>query len=125
MRFPGGNWIEGDDLAHMYHWKYTIGNIDARTPLWNTWGYNTTQGLGFHEYLQLCEDLGAEPLFGINCGMSLGDRSVPLGRMGQWVQDALDAIEYANGPTNSVWGGAARAGRPSRAVQFEIHGNRQ
>ena len=103
MRFPGGNWIEGDDLAHMYHWKRTIGPMDSRTPLWNTWGYNTTQGLGFKEYLQLCEDLGAEPVFAINCGMSLRG-SVPSGQMGQWIQDALDAIEYANGPTNTVWG---------------------
>jgi alpha-L-arabinofuranosidase len=114
MRFPGGNWIEGDDVAHMYQWKKTIGDIDARTPLWNTWGYNTTQGLGFYEYLQLCEDLGAEPLFGVNCGMALGDKSVPLGQMGQWIQDALDAIEYANGPTNSVWGALrAEAGHPA------------
>lgn len=113
MRFPGGNWIEGDDLAHMYHWKSTIGPVDSRTPLWNTWGYNTTQGLGFEEYLQLCEDLGAEPVFAINCGMSLRD-SVPLGQMGQWIQDALDAIEYANGPTNSVWGSLrAQAGHPA------------
>ena len=113
MRFPGGNWIEGDDLAHMYHWKYTIGDIDSRTPLWNTWGYNTTHGLGFHEYLQLCEDLGAEPLFDINDGMSLHD-SVPQTRMGEWIQDAMDAIEYANGPTNTVWGGLrAKAGHPA------------
>src|ERR1022692_1353907 len=113
MRFPGGNWIEGDDVPHMYHWKYTIGDLNSRTPLWNTWGYNTTHGLGFHEYLQLCEDLGAEPLFDINDGMSLRD-SVPLGQMGQWIQDALDAIEYANGPTNSVWGGLrAQAGHPA------------
>jgi len=113
MRFPGGNWVEGDDIAHMYHWKYTIGDIDARTPLWNTWGYNTTHGLGFHEYLQLCEDLGAEPLFDINDGLSLHD-SVPLAQMGQWIQDALDAIEYANGPTNTVWGGLrAKAGHPA------------
>jgi alpha-L-arabinofuranosidase len=113
MRFPGGNWVEGDDIAHMYHWKYTIGDIDSRTPLWNTWGYNTTQGLGYFEYLQLCEDLGAEPLFGINDGMALNGISVPMGRMGQWVQDALDAVEYANGPTNSVWGGLrAQAGHP-------------
>lgn len=113
MRFPGGNWIEGDDIAHMYHWKYTIGDIDSRTPLWNTWGYNTTQGLGFHEYLQLCEDLGAEPLFDISDGMSLHD-SVPLARMGDWIQDAMDAIEYANGPTNTVWGGLrAQAGHPA------------
>jgi len=114
MRFPGGNWIEGDDLAHMYHWKYTIGDIDSRAPLWNTWGYNTTQGLGFYEYLQLCEDLGAEPLFGISCGIALGDKYVPMSQMGQWIQDALDAIEYANGPTNSVWGGLrAKAGHPA------------
>jgi alpha-L-arabinofuranosidase len=113
MRFPGGNWVEGDDIDHMYHWKYTIGDIDSRTPLWNTWGYNTTQGLGYFEYLQLCEDLGAEPLFDINDGMALNGISVPMGRMGQWVQDALDAVEYANGPTNSVWGGLrAQAGHP-------------
>lgn len=114
MRFPGGNWIEGDDIAHMYHWKYTVGDIDSRIPLWNTWGYDTTQGLGFYEYLQLCEDLGAEPLFGINDGMALNGITVPMGQMGQWVQDALDAIEYANGPTNSVWGGLrAEAGHPA------------
>jgi alpha-L-arabinofuranosidase len=112
MRFPGGNWIEGDDLAHMYHWKSTIGPTDTRTPLWNTWGYNTTQGLGFEEYLQLCEDLGAEPLFDINCGMSLRD-SVPRGQMGQWVQDALDAIQFASGDTNTVWGALrAQNGHP-------------
>ncbi len=69
----------------MYHWKDTIGDIDSRTPLWNTWGYNTTQGLGFYEYLQLCEDLGAEPLFGINCGMCARRQSradEPDGSMG-------------------------------------------
>jgi alpha-L-arabinofuranosidase len=113
MRFPGGNWVEGDDRAHMYRWKTTVGDIDARTPLWNTWGYNTTQGLGFHEYLQLCEDLGVEPLFCINDGMSLHD-SVPMEQMGPWVQDALDAIEYANGPTNTVWSSLrAKAGHPA------------
>ncbi len=114
MRFPGGNWIEGDDIAHMYHWKETIGDIDIRTPLWNTWGYNTTQGLGYFEYLRLCEDLGCEPVFGINCGMALGGISVPMNNMEPWVQDALDAVEYANGPTNSMWGARrAQAGHPA------------
>ena len=51
MRFPGGCWVEGDDFAHMNHWKNTIGDIDSRTPLWNIWGYNATHGLGFYEYL--------------------------------------------------------------------------
>lgn len=104
FRFPGGCWVEGEDIAHMYNWKKTIGNVDARTPLWNIWGYHATHGLGYHEYLQLSEDLGAEPLFCINAGMSHRE-IVPMDQMGQWVQDALDAIEYANGPTNSFWGG--------------------
>ncbi|MCX6896349.1 MAG: alpha-L-arabinofuranosidase, partial [Verrucomicrobia bacterium] len=113
FRFPGGCWVEGDDFAHMNHWKDTIGNIDTRTPLWNIWKYYATQGLGYHEYLQLAEDLGAEPLFCINVGMAHKE-IIPLDRMAQWVQDALDAIEYANGPTNSVWGGMrAAAGHPA------------
>ena len=113
MRFPGGCWVEGDDFAHMNHWKDTIGDIDSRTPLWNIWDYNATQGLGFLEYLQLAEDLGAEPLFCINIGMSHKE-TVPMDRMGQWVQDALDAIEYANGPIDSVWGAKrAAAGHPA------------
>jgi alpha-L-arabinofuranosidase len=103
LRFPGGCWVEGDDFAHMNHWKNTIGSIDTRTPLWNIWGYNATHGLGYHEYLQLAEDLGAEPLLCINAGISHKE-VVPLDQMGQWVQDALDAIEYANGPENTVWG---------------------
>jgi len=113
MRFPGGCWVEGDDFAHMNHWKNTIGNLDSRTPLWNIWGYNATHGLGFYEYLQIAEDLGAEPLFCINIGMSHKE-TIPMDRMGPWVQDALDAIEYANGPTNSVWGALrAQAGHPA------------
>jgi len=103
LRFPGGCWVEGDDFEHMNHWKNTIGNIDTRTPLWNIWGYNATHGLGYHEYLQLAEDLGAEPLYCINAGVSHKE-IVPMDRMGQWIQDALDAIEYANGSVSSVWG---------------------
>ncbi len=113
LRFPGGCWVEGDDFAHMNHWKNTVGDVDLRTPLWNIWGYNATHGLGFHEYLQLSEDLGAEPLFDINVGMSHHE-TVPLDRMAQWEQDALDAVEYANGPTNSIWGAMrAAAGHPA------------
>jgi alpha-L-arabinofuranosidase len=112
LRFPGGCWVEGEDFAHMNHWKNTIGNIDKRTPLWNIWGYNATQGLGYHEYLQLAEDLGAEPLFCVNAGVSHKE-SVPLDQIGQWIQDALDAIEYANGPETSVWGSIrSRNGHP-------------
>ena len=113
LRFPGGCWVEGDDFAHMNRWKNTIGNIDTRTPLWNIWGYYATHGLGFYEYLQLAEDLGAEPLFCINVGMSHHE-VIPLDRMDQWVQDALDAVEFANGPTNSLWGARrAQMGHPA------------
>ena len=113
LRFPGGCWVEGDDFAHMNHWKKTVGNVDVREPLWNIWKYFATHGLGYHEYLQLSEDLGATPLFCINVGMSHKE-VVPLERMNEWVQDALDSIEYANGPTNSLWGGMrAKAGHPA------------
>ena len=113
LRFPGGCWVEGDDVAHMNHWKKTIGDVDAREPLWNIWKYFATHGLGYHEYLQLSEDLGATPLFCINVGMSHHE-VIPMDRMGEWVQDALDAIEYANGPTNSLWGKLrAKAGHPA------------
>jgi alpha-L-arabinofuranosidase len=113
LRFPGGCWVEGENLSRMYDWKKTIGNVDVRTPLYNIWQYYATHGLGYHEYLQLAEDLGAEPLFCINVGMSHKE-NVPMNLMGQWVQDALDAIEYANGPTNTVWGGLrAKNGHPA------------
>ncbi|MEO6731416.1 MAG: alpha-L-arabinofuranosidase C-terminal domain-containing protein [Ferruginibacter sp.] len=112
FRFPGGCWVEGDHFKQMHNWKKTIGNIDTRTSSWNFWGYNATQGLGYHEYLQLAEDLGAEPLFCINAGMSHRD-FVPMDQMGQWVQDAFDAIEYANGDESSVWGSIrAKNGHP-------------
>ncbi len=112
VRFPGGCWVEGDELKYSYHWKETIGDIALRKPLWNIWRYYATHGLGYHEYLQMCEDLGAEPLFVINVGMSHRE-VVPMDLMGQWVQDALDAIEYANCPTDSVWGGLrAKNGHP-------------
>lgn len=113
LRFPGGCWVEGHDLEHAYRWKETIGDIAHRRTQYNLWQYQSTHGLGYHEYLQLCEDLGAEPLLVINCGMSHTE-VVPLDQMGPWVQDALDAIEYANGPTNSLWGSfRARSGHPA------------
>jgi len=112
VRFPGGCWVEGDELKYSYHWKETVGDIACRKPLWNIWRYYATHGLGYHEYLQMCEDLGAEPLFVINCGMSHRE-VVPMDQMGQWVQDALDAIEYANGPADTIWGGLrAKNGHP-------------
>jgi len=113
VRFPGGCWVEGDELKWAYRWKRTIGDVAERVPLWNIWKYYATHGLGFHEYLAMCEDLGAEPLLVINCGMSHRE-NVPMEKMREWVQDALDAIEYANGPATSKWGAVrAKAGHPA------------
>ena len=103
VRFPGGCWVEGDSLNLSYRWKRTIGDIQDRWTQYNIWQYYSTNGLGFHEYLQMCQDLAAEPLFVINCGMSHRG-NVPMEEMKPWVQDALDAIEYANGPPESTWG---------------------
>jgi alpha-L-arabinofuranosidase len=112
VRFPGGCWVEGDTMALAQRWKTTIGDLSERRSQWNLWQYNSTNGLGFHEYLQLCEDLGAEPLFVINCGMSHRE-NVPMDKMGEFVQDALDVIEYANGPVDGKWGAVrAKAGHP-------------
>ena len=107
VRFPGGCWVEGNTMAEAYRWKQTIGNVWDRRTQWNLWGYWSANGVGFHEYLQLCEDLGAKALFCINCGMSHKE-TVPMDKMGEFVQDALDCIEYANGPATSKWG-AVRA----------------
>ena len=114
VRFPGGCYVCGDYLTNAVRWKKSIGDISTRPGHWNgVWNYFSSDGLGQHEYLQLCEDLGAEPLFVINCGMAHNE-VVPLDQMGPWVQDALDAIEYANGPTNSTWGALRAAnGRPA------------
>jgi alpha-L-arabinofuranosidase len=112
VRFPGGCWVEGDNLGLAYRWKETIGDIANRRYQYNLWQYHSTNGLGFHEYLQMCEDLGADPLFVINAGMS-HNGFVPLKDMKPWVQDALDALEYANGSAESRWGALrVRNGHP-------------
>lgn len=113
VRFPGGCWVEGDTMKEAYRWKQTIGDIAERRTQNNIWGYKATHGIGYHEYLQMCEDLGAEPMFCINVGMSHRE-NVPMGQMQEYVQDALDAVEYANGPADSTWGAVrAKAGHPA------------
>lgn len=119
LRFPGGCFVEGIGVENRVQWKQTIGDIAQRPGHENkNWGYRSTDGLGYFEYLQMAEDLGAEPVFVINCGMghdpnSPGQYAVPMDQMGPFVQDALDAIEYANGPVTSRWGALrAKAGHP-------------
>ncbi len=112
LRFPGGCWVEGDQCATSYRWKTTIGSKQDRITLPNLWNYTSSHGLGYHEYLELCEKLGATALFVINCGMAHKD-FIPLPSMDEYVQDALDAIEYATGSPNTRWGAIrAKNGHP-------------
>ena len=120
FRFSGGNFIEANNLTNSVRWKTTIGDLALRPGHLNdAWGYWSTDGFGYHEFLQYCEDMGMEPLYGINAGLALGyngstNNTVPLAQLGPWVQDALDAIQYANGDTNTTWGALRAAnGHPA------------
>ena len=117
IRFPGGCIVEGRELETRYQWKKTIGNIEDRKLIVNRWNtefkrrstpdYFQSFGMGFFEYFQLAEDLGAEPLPILSCGMACQYNTaelVPLDQLDPYIQDALDLIEFANGPADSNWG---------------------
>jgi alpha-N-arabinofuranosidase len=127
FRFPGGCIVEGGDLAKRYQWKQTLGPVEERPLLINRWNYEFLHrptpdyyqsfGLGFFEYFQLCEDIGASPLPIINCGMACQFNSgelCKLEELGPYIQDALDLVEFANGPVTSAWGAKRAAlGHPA------------
>ena len=117
LRFPGGCIVEGRTLARRYQWKKTVGKVEEREFLINRWNtefkhrpapdYFQSFGLGFFEYFQLAEDIGATPLPILSCGMACQFNTgemVPLEELQPFVQDALDLIEFANGPVTSAWG---------------------
>jgi len=117
IRFPGGCIVEGHDLSVRYQWKKTLGPVEDRQLIVNRWNYEfahrptpdyfQTFGLGFYEYFQLAEDIGASPLPILNCGMACQFNTaevVPLDELDPYVQDALDLIEFANGDVNTKWG---------------------
>ena len=105
MRFPGGCYVEGNHKPeNAYHWERTVGPIERRPGHMNAnWGYPTTDGLGFHEFLQLAEDLGAKPLYVVNIGIWHGG-CTPLNELQPWIDECLGALEYANGPVTSHYG---------------------
>ncbi len=117
MRFPGGCIVEGKYLTNRYQWKNTIGSLAERKLILNRWNmefghrlapdYFQSYGIGFFEYFQLCEDIGASPLPILNCGMACQYNSgelAPLDQLEPYIQDALDLIEFANGPADAGWG---------------------
>ena len=129
MRFPGGCVVHGggDGFWNTYRWKNTIGSKEQRRPLKNTWGYHQSMGLGYYEYFQFCEDMGMQPLPILPCGVSCQGTNggwgmkgqaqdvVPMSEMDEWVDEALDLIEWANGdPATSKWARLrAEAGHPA------------
>jgi len=117
IRFPGGCIVEGHDLSTRYQWKKTIGPVENRKLIVNRWNtefahrpapdYYQTFGLGFFEYFQLAEDIGAAPLPILNCGMACQFNTaelVPLDELEPYIQDALDLVEFANGDVSTPWG---------------------
>jgi alpha-L-arabinofuranosidase len=127
IRFPGGCVVEGRELATRYQWKKTVGKVEDRQLIVNRWNtefawrptpdYFQSFGLGFFEYFQLAEDIGASPLPIINCGMACQFNTAevaPLDDLQPYIQDALDLIEFANGPVSTRWGGLRAAmGHPA------------
>ena len=103
IRFPGGCFVEGDYLNNRFQWKKTIGKIEERSGHNNLWGYRTSDGMGFHEYLQFAEDISAKPLYVCNIGVAHSDFQ-PYTDLGGYIQDALDALEYANGVVTTTFG---------------------
>lgn len=119
MRFPGGCVVHGggDGFWNTYRWKETIGPKETRRQMKNTWGYHQSMGLGYQEYFQFCEDTGMEPLPILPCGVSCQGANggwnlypdqaqdvVDMKDMDEWVEDALDLIEWANGDVTTKWG---------------------
>ena len=132
VRFPGGCVAHGDGIDNIYDWKGSIGPLEARKPLRNLWGYHQTRGLGYFEYFQFCEDIGAEPVPVLAAGVPCQNsgtcshhsedeieckgqqKGIPLEKMPAYIQDVLDLIEYANGDARRTeWGRKrAEAGHP-------------
>lgn len=120
FRFPGGCIVEGTDLETRYNWKNTVGPVENRPLNENRWEYTfphrfypdyyQSYGLGFFEFFQLSEDIGAEPLPILSCGLACQFQNddinahVPVDQLDPYIQDALDLIEFANGPADSKWG---------------------
>ncbi|MFC1569476.1 alpha-L-arabinofuranosidase C-terminal domain-containing protein [bacterium] len=107
MRWPGGCIVEGLTLENRVKWKETIGDPVTRPGMFDLWGYHSTYGFGYHEFLQFCEDIGADAMFVCNAGLSCGYRNgdyCPEEEIEFFIDDALDAIEYALGVPYSEWG---------------------
>jgi alpha-N-arabinofuranosidase len=115
LRFPGGNYVEGDTIETRFDWKQTIGPIEERHGHPCPWGYRSTDGLGLLEFLEWCEDMNAEPVLAVYAGYSLKGAHVNPGPdLEPFVKEALEEIEYVTGDVNTPWGAQrAKNGHPA------------
>jgi alpha-N-arabinofuranosidase len=105
LRFPGGNYLEGDHIPERYQWKKTIGPLVDRPTHPSPWHYHSSDGLGFLEFLEWCEDLKMQPVLAVYAGYSMAQEHVKPGAdLDPYVQDALDEIEYVTGGPDTKWG---------------------
>ncbi|WP_294606868.1 alpha-L-arabinofuranosidase C-terminal domain-containing protein [uncultured Bacteroides sp.] len=116
VRWPGGCVVEGISLANRFEWKKTLGDPAARPGEYSTWGYRCSYGFGYHEMLQFCEDINADAMFvcnvGLGCQYRMGDAS-PEDKIAYYLDDCMDAIEYAIGDVTTEWGAKrAEQGHP-------------
>jgi alpha-N-arabinofuranosidase len=120
LRFPGGNYLEGNTFNTRFNWKNTIGPIEERPGHMNdAWGYWSSDGMGLLEYLNWCEDLNMEPVLAVFAGYSLRGQKVKSGpELERFVQEALEEIEYVTGDTSTTWG--ARRARDGHPAPFKL-----
>ncbi|KAF2272644.1 GH51 arabinofuranosidase [Westerdykella ornata] len=113
LRFPGGNALEGPDLANPWKWNETLGPLKDRPGRPGVWGYQMSDGLGLMEYLQWAEDMNLEPILAVWAGLALDGAYVNETDLQPWIQDALNEIEFVRGPATSPYGSLrARLGHP-------------
>ncbi|MDQ6733202.1 MAG: alpha-N-arabinofuranosidase [Nitrospirota bacterium] len=114
LRFPGGNYLEGDHISERYQWKKTIGSLVDRPTHPSPWHYHSSDGMGLLEFLEWCEDLHMQPVLAVYAGYSMMQEHVAPGpKLEPYVQEALDEIEYVTGQTSTNWGAVrAKNGHP-------------
>ena len=120
LRFPGGNYVEGNRISEYFDWKKTIGPIEDRHGHPSPWGYRSTDGMGLLEFLDWCEDMKSEPVLAVYAGYSLNHTHVDPGAgRAPYVQDALDEIQYVTGGADTPWG--AQRAKDGHPAPFPLH----
>ena len=114
IRYPGGCYVEGLSWESAPDWRRMVFPPEERPGMWGYWQYRSTDGFGYHEFLQFCEDIGADAMYVSFCGMTVHpENNIPLDKIDPVIQQTLDAIEYAIGPKKSKWGSLrAKMGHP-------------